>query len=130
MISASVGESRFHSVWIIKFLMVRKPLSRRYQYAKFSVLIFMGIPIPHPLLLYFLLPGTIASLAAFAILIFTTVLAGILIVAPVAGLRPMRAFLFTRTSFPIPGRVKDPVFLVSETASPATSSMIMPEVFL
>jgi hypothetical protein len=82
-----------------------------------------------PPLLYFL-GGTIASLAALAILIFTTVLAGILIVALVAGLRPMRAFLFTRTSFPIPGRVKEPAFLVSEMANAATSSMIPEEVFL
>ena len=52
---------------------------------------------------HFFLPGTIASLAAFA-RIFTTVLAGIFIASPVAGLRAMRAFLFTRTSFPIPGR--------------------------
>jgi len=48
------------------------------------------------------LPGTIASLAAFATLILTTVLAGIFIASPVAGLRPIRAFLFTKTSFPIP----------------------------
>jgi len=73
--------------------------------------------------LYFF-DGTIASLAVFAILIFTTVLAGILIALPVAGLRPMRAFLFTRTSFPIPGRVKDLTFLVSDTARAATSSRI------
>jgi hypothetical protein len=78
---------------------------------------------------YFFFPGTIASLAAFAILIFTTVLAGIFIVAPVAGLRPMRAFLLARTSFPLPGRVKEPVFLVSEIASPATSPMIPEAVF-
>ena len=37
---------------------------------------------------------------------FTTRLAGILISSPVAGLRPIRAFLFTRTSFPTPGIVK------------------------
>jgi hypothetical protein len=36
--------------------------------------------------------GMMASLNAFAIRIFTTVLAGILISSPVAGLRPMRAF--------------------------------------
>ena len=78
---------------------------------------------------YFFFPGTIASLAAFATRIFTTVLAGILIASPVAGLRPMRAFLFTRTSFPIPGRVKEPVFLVSDTARAATSSII-PEAIL
>jgi hypothetical protein len=33
------------------------------------------------------------------------------------------------TSFPIPGRVKAPVFLVSETAKAATSSRIAAEVF-
>jgi hypothetical protein len=75
-------------------------------------------------LIPYFFPGTITSLAAFAILIFTTVLAGILIVAPVAGFRPMRAFRFTRTSLPIPGRVKEPAFLVSDTARAATSSMI------
>jgi len=75
-------------------------------------------------------PGTIASLAALAILILTTVFAGILIVAPVAGLRPMRAFLFTKTSFPIPGRTKEPAFLVSETARAATSSIIAEAAFL
>jgi hypothetical protein len=36
----------------------------------------------------------------------------------------------TRTSFPIPGRVKDPAFLVSETAKAATSSMIAAAAFL
>ena len=30
----------------------------------------------------------------------------------------MRAFLLTRTSFPIPGRVKEPAFLVSDPDSP------------
>jgi hypothetical protein len=39
-----------------------------------------------------LLPGTIASLAAFTTRILTTVLAGILSGSPVAGLRPIRAF--------------------------------------
>jgi|GEM_PF-4210860 len=58
--------------------------------------------------------GTIASLAAFATRIFTTVFAGILIASPVARLRPIRAFLFTKTSFPIPGRVNEQAFLVSE----------------
>ena len=50
------------------------------------------------------LPRTIASLAAFAALILTPVLAGILIALPVAGLRSIRAFLLNRTSFPIPDR--------------------------
>ena len=42
----------------------------------------------------------------------------------------MRAFRLTRTSFPIPGRVKDPAFLVSDTARAATSSMIAEAAFL
>jgi len=36
----------------------------------------------------------------------------------------------TTTSFPMPGRVKDPTFFVSDTASAATSSMIPEAVFL
>jgi hypothetical protein len=36
----------------------------------------------------------------------------------------------TRTNFPIPGRVKEPVFLVSDTARAATSSRIAAEAFL
>src|SRR5687768_13625003 len=47
-----------------------------------------------------------ASLQAFATRNFTTFLAGILIVSPVAGLRPMRALRFTKTSLPKPGKVK------------------------
>jgi len=42
----------------------------------------------------------------------------------------MPAFLLPMTSFPIPGRVKDPVFLVSDTARAATSSMIPDAAFL
>jgi len=34
--------------------------------------------------------------------------------SPVAGFLPILALRFERTSFPIPGRVKDPVFLVAE----------------
>ena len=48
----------------------------------------------------------IASFAAFATRNFTTFLALIWIVSPVAGLRPMRALRFTRTSLPKPGTVK------------------------
>ncbi len=55
---------------------------------------------------YFFAPK-IASLAALATRNFTTRLAGILIVAPVAGLRPMRALRFTSTSLPRPGIVKE-----------------------
>jgi hypothetical protein len=43
---------------------------------------------------YFPFGGTIASLQALAILIFTTVFAGILIDSPVAGFLPFLAFLF------------------------------------
>jgi hypothetical protein len=69
--------------------------------------------------IYFPFAGTIASLHALAIRIFTTVFAGILIASPVAGYLPFLAFRFERTSFPIPGMVKDPVFLVSEIARDA-----------
>ena len=48
----------------------------------------------------------IASLAAFATRNFKTVLAGIFIVAPVAGLRPILALRFIKTSLPKPGNVK------------------------
>src|ERR1017187_8904747 len=50
-----------------------------------------------------------ASLAALATRNFTTRLALIWIVSPVAGLRPMRGLRSTSTSLPRPGRVK--VFL-------------------
>ena len=45
-----------------------------------------------------------ASLAALATRNFTTRLAGILMAAPVAGLRPMRALRFTRTKFAQAGK--------------------------
>jgi hypothetical protein len=79
--------------------------------------------------IYFL-GGTIASLQALAIRIFTTVLAGILIGSPVAGFLPIRALRFTRTSLPIPGRVKAQTFLVSAIANAAISSMANREAFL
>ena len=60
-----------------------------------------------------------ASFAALATVNFTTVLAGMWIVAPVAGLRPMRALRFTNFSFPTPGNVKAPVSLVLEMAKSA-----------
>ena len=60
-----------------------------------------------------------ASFAALATVNFTTVLAGMWIVSPVAGLRPMRAFRFTSFSFPTPGNVKAPVSLVLEMAKSA-----------
>lgn len=52
---------------------------------------------------YFFLEGKTESLAALATRNFTTCLAGILIASPVAGLRPIRAFRLTFTSFPRPG---------------------------
>ena len=60
-----------------------------------------------------------ASFAALATVNFTTVFAGMLIVSPVAGLRPMRALRYTSFSFPIPGNVKAPVDLVLEIAKSA-----------
>ena len=60
-----------------------------------------------------------ASFAALATVNFTTVFAGMLIVSPVAGLRPMRALRFTSFSFPTPGNVKAPVDLVLEIAKSA-----------
>jgi hypothetical protein len=68
--------------------------------------------------------GTMASLKDLAGLIFTTVFAGILMGSPVAGFRPVRAFLLTRTDLPMPGSTKAPFFLVSAIASTAYSSMI------
>src|SRR2546430_17090326 len=50
-------------------------------------------------------PST-ATLQAFATRDFTTRLAGILMGSPVCGLRPIRAFRFTKTSLPRPGKVK------------------------
>src|SRR5947199_3919641 len=55
-------------------------------------------------------PST-ATLQAFATRNFTTRLAGILRGLPVCGLRPIRAFRFTKTRLPRPGNVK--VFLAS-----------------
>jgi hypothetical protein len=63
-----------------------------------------------------------ASFAALAIRNFITFLAGILIAAPVAGFLPMRAFRFTRTSLPSPGKVK--AFLASLYASSETEDSI------
>jgi hypothetical protein len=61
---------------------------------------------------YFLTPR-IASLAAFATRNLTTVLAGILIFCCVFGLIPIRAFLFCFTSFPKPGSINSPSFLIA-----------------
>ena len=49
----------------------------------------------------------IASFAALATRNFTTFLALIWMVSPVAGLRPRRALRWTRTSLPRPGSVKE-----------------------
>ena len=59
------------------------------------------------------------SFAALATVNFTTVLAGIWIVSPVAGLRPMRALRITSFRLPIPGNVKAPGDLVLEIAKSA-----------
>ena len=67
--------------------------------------------------------GTMLSLAALATRNLTTVLAGILISSPVAGLRPLRALRLALTSLPIPGNVKAPAFFVCATAIEANSSM-------
>src|SRR4029078_905715 len=55
--------------------------------------------------------------------------AGILIAAPVAGLRPIRALRAAFTSFPTPGIVNWPCFLVWATARLPYSSIISPAVF-
>src|SRR2546422_10948894 len=72
---------------------------------------------------FFAFGGTILSLAALATRNLTTVLAGILIASPVAGLRPMRALRLALTSLPIPGKVKAPTFFVCATATEASSSI-------
>jgi len=82
-----------------------------------------------PLSFSFFFEVTIASFAAFAILILTAVFVGILTDLLLAGFRPILAFLFTRTNFPIPGRVRESVSMVSETAGAATSSIIAEAVY-
>jgi hypothetical protein len=57
------------------------------------------------------LAGTMASFAALAMRNLTTFLAAILMVSPVAGFRPIPALRSTRTSRPIPGITKMPLFL-------------------
>src|ERR1035438_5302047 len=59
--------------------------------------------------IYFFFGGTIASFAALAARNFTTILEGILIASPDAGLRPMRALRWTRTKRPRPGIANTPV---------------------
>ena len=53
------------------------------------------------------------SLAALATRNFTTVLAAILMTAPLAGFLPLRSLRFDLTSRPMPGRMKRPFCLVS-----------------
>ena len=72
----------------------------------------------------------IASLAALAMRNFTTRLAGILMVSPVAGFRPIRALRFTSTSLPKPGMVN--LFLAflyarATRASSASSGLFLGE---
>jgi hypothetical protein len=59
---------------------------------------------------YFFAPR-IASFAALATRNLTTVLAGILILSRVVGLKPERAFLFCFASFPKTGKTNSPFFL-------------------
>ena len=54
------------------------------------------------------LRGRTASLSCLTMRALTTVLAGILMGSPVAGLRPMRALRFCTTSFTIPGSTNSP----------------------
>jgi hypothetical protein len=61
------------------------------------VLTELGFALYHPF------DGTIASLHALAICIFTTFFAGILVDSPVAEFLPVLAFRFERTSYSIPG---------------------------
>ena len=76
-------------------------------------------PLRKPNRITYFLPR-IASLAALATRNFTTRLAAILIVSPVAGLRPMRALRFTRTNLPSPGIVN--VFLAFLQAKATSAS--------
>src|SRR6202046_5617676 len=70
----------------------------------------------------YFLGGAMVSLAALATRNLTTVLALILMVSPVWGLRPRRALRSALTSLPIPGMVNSPFFLVSLMAVSASSS--------
>src|SRR3984957_20554096 len=70
----------------------------------------------------YFLGGAMVSLAALATRNLTTVLALILMVSRVWGLRPMRAFLSAFTSRPSPGMTNTPFFFVSFTAVSASRS--------
>ena len=52
--------------------------------------------------------GSTASLSCFAMRALTTCLVGISMASPVAGLRPVRASRFCKTSFAMPGSVNSP----------------------
>ena len=78
---------------------------------------------------FLLLEGATASFISFLNHILIEFFAGILTDLLLAGFRPILAFLFTRTNFPIPGRGKESVSVVSETAGAATSSIIPEAVY-
>src|SRR4051812_49095556 len=65
-----------------------------------------AVEVPRKLAKTDYLAPKIASLAALATRNFTTFLAAIWMISPVAGLRPWRALRLTSTSFPKPGSVK------------------------
>src|SRR5271155_4282619 len=72
--------------------------------------------------LCYFLGGAMVSLAALDTRNLTTVLALILMVSPVCGLRPMRAFRSAFTNRPSPGMTNTPFFFVSFTAVSASRS--------
>src|ERR1700679_2139581 len=111
----------------------RRPSSRAYFFT-----LGLALMAAHPVLAWQLRPassgsdrrhhssyffgGAMVSLAALATRNLTTVLALILMVSPVWGLRPRRALRSALTSLPMPGMVNSPFFLVSLTAVSASSS--------
>src|SRR5580700_5736363 len=98
----------------------QEPL-RRYPGGLFACDTFAQFPQSVSQSNYFF-AGAIVSFATLATRNFTTVLALILIVSPVCGLRPSRALRSAFTSLPIPGIVNSPFFLVSFTAVSASNS--------
>ena len=79
--------------------MARRPLKRRSTgSAAHSRLTHLGAS-------YFFVPR-IASFAVLATRNFITLFAGILMLSPVAGSRPILALRLCRTSLPMPGMVK------------------------
>ena len=96
-----VGKTKLHLTLTLK-LNVGQKLNYRYQgfsdYLKSQIIInkkkaypFLSRPVMTKNKTDYFLPR-IASLAALATLNFTTFLAGILMVSPVAGFLPIRAF--------------------------------------